>query len=453
MTTTGQSTQISTDQIWAAYYHNLIQTVAGSLDPETQAVSLARRAVVADLGNADPAIAANYVFETGNALPAWNPEAVAPEGLLASYAAFLDNIDLGRDIDPDLRSRLNSARINYNIASKNFAAVRAQAVAAWIHSRQIEPAIGFTAFVKGNFPLYTLAGQFLQGADSEFEALMFEAYGAGYSEIAEARSKCGIAAGAAAMDRPTPYNMPVKRCISSLAASSNVFHEAVPPPPDEPVPTYAPSFTLDGFAPAYAEWQSNSAHGIVAATITVTGDSWAAPKSDYPWPPAGGKFLGDFFKVGAPGSVSGVSQIVNTRSPYFSISVSFAGLNTFGITPGGWYDARIVETYKNKQLPTTAPRLIGEGGSLSLLPTALIIGFEPSIVMTMERSDYERFKGRCREQSDAPVKIGQFRVSGSPDAARGDRADIHYDDYRAAITIRPVKSTLPLLLGVVNTKL
>lgn len=450
MTTTGQSTQISTDQIWAAYYHNLIKTVAGSLDPATQAVSLVGRAVIADLGNTDPAIAANYVFETGNMLPAWNPETASPEGLRSSYAAFLDNIDLGGDIDPDLRSRLNSARINYNIANKNFAAVRGQAVAAWIRSRQIEPAIGFTDYVKGNFPLYTLAGQFLKGADSEFEALMFEAYGPGYSEIAEARSKCGIAAGAAAIDRPTPYNMPVKRCISSMAASGNVFHDAVPSPPDEPLPTYAPSFRLDGFAPAYAEWRSNSAQAVVAATITVTGDSWAAERSDYPWPPVGGKFLGDFFKIGTAGS-SGASQTVNTRSPYFSIAVSFAGLNTFGITPGEWYDARIVETYKNRQLPTTAPRLIGEGGSLSLLPTALIIGFEPSIVMTMERSNYERFKGRCREQSDASVKIGQFRIGGASDPADG--ADIHYDDYRSAITIRPLNSAMPLLLGVVSTKL
>jgi len=118
MTTTGQSTQISTDPVWAAYYHNLIKTVAGSLDPATQAVSLAARAMVTDLGNSDPAIAANYIFETANMRPAWSPESAPPEGLLSSYAAFLDNIDLGGDIDPVLRSRLNSARINYNIANK-----------------------------------------------------------------------------------------------------------------------------------------------------------------------------------------------------------------------------------------------------------------------------------------------------------------------------------------------
>lgn len=448
MTTTGQSTQISTDQVWAEYYHKLIETVAGSLDPATQAVSLAGRALATDLGNSDPAIAANYVFEAGNMLPAWNPDTAPPEGLLCSYAAFLDNIDLGGIVDPDLHSRLHSARTNYNIANKNFAAVRAQAVAAWIQHRQVEPGIEFTAFAKKNFPLFTLAGQFLRGADSEFEALMFEAYGTGYSVIADARNKCGVTAGAAATEIPTLYNMPVKRCVSSLAASGGVLPDAVPSSPVAPVPTFAPAYRLDGFAPAYAEWQSNSARGIVAEKITVTGGLRTAKGSNYPWPPSGGKFLGDFFKVGADESI----RPLNTASRDFSISVSFAGLNTFNISPGGWYDAHIVETYKNRLLPT-APRLIGEGGSMSLLPTALIIGFAPSIVIKLESSDYNRFKARCQVRSANSLKIGPFRIGGALDADRSDRTGIAYDDAKSIITIHPVKRNLPLLLGVVSTKL
>jgi hypothetical protein len=450
MTTTGQSTQISTDQVWVAYYHKLIETVAGSLDPERQAVTLAGKALVADFGNDDPAVAANYIFEAGNMLPAWSADTAPPEGLLCSYAAFLDNIDLGGIVDPDLHSRLHSARTNYNIANKNLAVVRSQAVAAWIQHRQIEPEIGFTAFVKGNFPLYTLAGQFLRGADSEFEALMFEAYGTGYSAIADARNKCGITAGAAATDVPTLYNMPVKRSLSSLATSGGVLPNTSPPPPTAQVTTYAPGYRLDGFSAAYSRWQSNKARGIVAETITVTGGSPTGQWSNCPWPPAGGKFLGDFFKVGTDGALPGRVQPVNTRCPDFSISVSFAGLDTFGITPGGWYDGRIVEKYKNRLLPT-APRLIGKGGSLSLLPTALIIGFVPSIVMKLENSDYNAFKGRCQARVANSLKIGPFRVGDT--LAPRDRTGISFDDERSTITIRPSEAALPLLLGVVSTKL
>ena len=95
MTTTGQSTRILADRAWAAYHRSLIQTVASSIDPATQAVTLAETAETADFGNTDPAIAASYVFETGNTLLTWDPRTTPPEGLLYSYAAFLDNIDLG----------------------------------------------------------------------------------------------------------------------------------------------------------------------------------------------------------------------------------------------------------------------------------------------------------------------------------------------------------------------
>lgn len=443
MTTTGQIKQISNDHVWENYYQNLIKTVAGSLDPAKQAVTLAGSALVTDLGNSDPAIAANYVFETANLMPAAGAESAPPDGLLCAYAAFLDNIDLGEVADTDLRYRLNSARINYNIANKNFATVRAQAVAAWIRCRQIDPNIGFNVFVKGNFPLYTLAWQFLRGADSEFEALMFEAYGIGYSDIADARNKCGISAGAGAMDRPTPYNMAVKRCVDSF--EGNLLTEAPLPPPCDPVPTFTPTFRIDGFSPAYSEWRSNSSSRVVAETVIVSG-AQNARRSEYPWPPAGGKPFGDFFKVGTGESASVDLWPVNARSPHFSVTVNFSGLNTFSVTPGQWFDHGLVDAYKNRLLPT-APRLFGEGGSMALLPTAVIVGFEPMVVLTLDSSDYRMFKDRCSARANASLKIGPFGFDGV------GKTGIEFDDERSVITVRASEKPLPLLLGVVSTKL
>lgn len=450
MTTTGQSTRISADRVWAAYYQSLIQTVAGSVDPATQVVSLAERACATDLGNPDPAIAANYIFETGNALPAWNPESAPPEGLLCSYAAFLDNIDLGEIADTGLRSRLDAARANYHTANKNFAAVRSHAVSAWIESRQIEPPIDFSAFVKCHFPLYTLAGQALRGADSDFEALMFQAYGPEYSAIADARSKCGISSGAAATDMPTPYNMAVKKCASSIAPVNYLPGASPHPAHDRPFPTYAPAFRLDGFAAAYAEWQSNSSNGLTIETITIAGNTLANQWADQPWPPAGGKFRGDFFKIDVSDSISGIPQPINTLTSDFSVSIGFAGLDTFSISPGEWYDGRIVQAYKNRLLPT-APPLFGEGGGMALLPTAVIVGFQPSIVITLARSDYARIKNRT--YSAASINIGPFTIGNGFDRILADKTALGFDDLSSTITIRQSKKPLPLLLGVVSTKL
>ena len=409
MTIGAQTTQISADHVWGAYYQDLIRTVAGCLDAEKQVVTLAEKAMPIDLGSADPEIAANYAFEAGNVLPAWNPETAAPDGLLCAYSAFLDNIDLGNVSDPDLRHRIHSARLNYQIANKNFATVRSQAVVAWIQHKLTEPGISFAAFAKRHFPLFTLAGQFLRGADSEFEAIMFEAYGAGYSDIADARLKCGIISGAAAVDTQTPFNMAVKRCISSQAASGDLLPEVFQATsPAAPLSTFVPIFKVDGFAPAYAEWQANSVHGVVAETITIAGGPLVSP-SACPWPPAGGKQLGDFLKMTVVGAdTSDPQPAINTWSHDFSVTVLFTGLDTFSVTPGEWYDPRMVKTYKDRLLPT-APRLFGEGGPMALLPTAVIIGFEPSIVISLENSDYQRFKRRCQAHLTTSVDIGHFQ--------------------------------------------
>jgi hypothetical protein len=448
MTMTGQSTRILADRVWAAYYRSLIQTVANSIDPETQAVTLVEKAETADFGNADPAIAASYVFETGNTLLAWDPRTTPPEGLLYSYAAFLDNIDLGEVGDAGLRSQLDAAKGKYRVANKNFADVRSQAIAAWIESRQTEPSIDFASFVKGHFPLFTLAALALRAADIEFEALMFQAYGTKYSAIADARNKCGITTGAAAMDRPTPYNMAVKRCAQSMVPVGNSSREEIIPIcSTRPVPTFAPVYRLEGFAEAYAEWRENSDAGLAAETLRLTGNS-NNDLHDYPWPPSGGKTPGDFFKMGERDSIPGPR--INTRSAYFSVTIDFAGLDTFSVAPGEWFDRGIVETYRQRT-SHAAPRFFREGGPAGLLPIAVIAGFAPSIDITMDRSDYVSFKARYHALPNSLFTIGPFRIGGTSDPVF-DSTRIGFDDRRSAVTIGPCKKTLPLVLGVVSSK-
>jgi hypothetical protein len=112
----------------------------------------------------------------------------------------------------------------------------------------------------------------------------------------------------------------------------------------------------------------------------------------------------------------------------------------------------LVETYKDRLLPT-APRLFGEGGPMALLPTAVIIGFEPSIVISLENSDYQQFKRRCQTQLTTSVDVGPFRIGSRSRSERSKMSNIHYDDARSTVTIGPMKQTLPMLLGVVSTRL
>jgi hypothetical protein len=151
------------------------------------------------------------------------------------------------------------------------------------------------------------------------------------------------------------------------------------------------------------------------------------------------------------GSGPGDAHPVNTWSHDFSITVLFTGLDTFRITPGEWYDTRLVETYKDRLLPT-APRLFGDGAPRALLPAAVIIGYEPSIVLRLENSDYQRLKRRFQARLTASVDVGPFSIGTGPLSERSQASNVDYDDARSTISLAPAKDTLPVLLGLVSTR-
>jgi len=141
---------------------------------------------------------------------------------------------------------------------------------------------------------------------------------------------------------------------------------------------------------------------------------------------------------------------VNTRSADFSVTIDFAGLDTFSVAPGEWFDRRILETYRQRT-SHAAPRFFCEGGPAGLLPIAVIAGFAPSIAITMDRHDYVSFKARYHALPNSLFTIGPFRIGGTSDPVF-DSTRIGFDDRRSAVTIRPRKKTLPLVLGVVSSK-
>ncbi len=189
-----------------------------------------------------------------------------------------------------------------------------------------------------------------------------------------------------------------------------------------------------------------------AGQIVVTGTSQAADWDAYGWSASDAASFGDFFTITAQGSASSQTQNVNTQSSNFSISVMFTGLAAISIFPGQWYDGGIVETYKD-QLLASAPQFFGEGGSMGLLPTRLILGFEPTITVQLENTDYSSFKNAFQAQATASVGIGPFSIGNASFSTYGDKGDVRFDDDTSSFVVGPVKSTLPLLLGVVSTKL
>jgi hypothetical protein len=458
---------ISTMDVWKEYYAALTSVVAPNFDGSKQAISFAGDTLAIDIANADPLISNWNVFSAGNVLPAWDPCYTPQGGLLSTFATFLDNIDLGGAVNPNLQPQLNIAMAAYNAAQSNFSGptgVHAQAIAGWKQYQAIAPTIDFFTYVQSQFPLYLSAKQDLQAKESAVQQLQIQVYGAGYSVIADARNRVSSTGGAAAIDLQNAYNMAVRTGSVAPAGSGPAVlpGQAPTPPASALVQSFAPAYTLSGFAQIFQEWQAKSAKGQQdVGPITVTGDSGTGDWTQFGWSASAGAdaSFDEFFSLSVTGSAKSVTgsaksdtQTVNTQSSKFSLAVMFTGLQSIPIRPGQWYDGGIVETFKEKLL-ATAPAFFGEDGSMGLLPTNLIVGFEPTITLTLENSDYNSFKSQYQAQATGSLNIGPFSIGSASYSTYSDKSSISYDDASSSITIGPVKSSLPLLLGVISTKL
>jgi hypothetical protein len=443
--------------VWQKFYQSLAELVAGpgAFNSNTQAISFAGNTLLVDLADADPTISNLNIFNCGNVLPAWSPNYTPQGGLLSTYTTFLDNINLGGSNNPNLQSQINNAAAGMNTAQTNFTTVQGQAIAAWQQAQQINPGLTFNTFVQNQYPVYIQAKNALLAATSQWQSLMVQAYGAGYSVIANARNACSSTSGAAAIDMQNNFNMPVKSGSTAPAGSGPALlpGQTPSPPASALIPSFAPAYGLDGFTTIYQQWQTNSTNNVQqGGPITVSGSSQAQSWNNYGWSASLAASFTDFFSFNAGGSASNQTQTVNTKSSQFSMDVMFTGLNTVQINPGQWYDSGIVETYKN-QLLSTAPQFFGQNGSMGLLPTALILGFEPTITLQLENSDYTSFKNTYQASATASVNIGPFSIGNASYSTYGSKGNMSFNDQKSSIVIGPVQSTLPLLLGVISTKL
>ena len=448
---------ISTMDVWQKFYQSLAELVAGpgAFNSSTQAISFAGNTLLVDLANADPTISNMNVFNCGNVLPAWSPSYTPQGGLLSTYTTFLDNINLGGSINPNLQSQINNAAAAMSASQTNFTTVQGQAISAWQQAQQINPGLAFNTFVQNQYPVYIQAKNDLLAKTSAWQSLMVQAYGAGYEVVANARNAVSSTSGAAAIDMQNTFNMPVKSGSTAPAGSGPaVLPGQTPPAPASAlISSFAAAYGLDGFTSIYQQWQANSvANNQTGGPITVSGSSQAQSWDNYGWSASLAASFTDFFTFSAAGSASKQTQQVNTQSSQFAIDVMFTGLNTVQINPGQWYDSGIVETFKSKLL-ASAPQFFGQGGAMGLLPTDLILGFEPTITLTLENSDYSSFKSTYQAQATASLNIGPFSIGNASFSTYGDKGNITFNDQKNTIVIGPVESTLPMLLGVISTKL
>ncbi len=411
-----------------------------------------------DLGNTDPTIVNYYIHGLGDVVPANSPSYSAGGGLLASYAVFLDKINLGAVPNPNLASQLNIATTALNTAQTAFNNVMTQAIQQYTNYKAINspPFVPFSTWVVQSYPSYITANNQLIGAANTVDSLMVQVYGAGYSVLQQARTKVGIN-GAQSLISQNAFNMAVTSgSIAPPGSQPVVIGGTTPPPATALVSSLTPAYSLQAFAAKYAEWQASSVAGQTSAgaSISITSSTATYNLDESGWSAsADASLFGDFFNFTASGSASGQKTSIDTTSSDFSLTVNFTGFGSFPIAPGTWWDSgALVATYHN-QLNPGAPDFFGEDGSMARFATQVVVGFEPTVILQMKSSDYSNVKSSWEAQATASIGIGPFRIGSVSGSANGTKQDIQWDDASASVTIGPVSSSVPVLLGVVSQQL
>ena len=449
-------TTVDTIIPWARWTSALISTLYPNGMGEGTQFSIGSTSTYVDLVDANPDVTNYGVYQIGDAIPAASPNySVLSSGLALTYDLFLDHIDLKGDIDPNLKGLLNGAASDANEAQGAYKAALTEAAKEYnlITKGEKNPP-SLTEWAAMNYPGLKAAKETLQSATAHYDQLLTKAYGAGAEVLLQAKNMAGPNGGA--LDQAsTKYNMVAASGSIAPAGSKKTLPggTSATKEPGNLKTFQAPSYSIDqSLAANYPTWQSNSVNNIVDQTI-----DYSSGKADTSFKEAGwhaeAKTSWSFF-VDVTATASGQQKTINidASASEFSMSVSFAGFGKYAVTPGIWWqNGSMVSNFKD-QLIKDSPDYFAEDGPLARRATAVVLGFVPTVKLKMSAADYSRLKTAWSTSASLSVGIGPFSFSGSGGGG-GGKDVMHFSDADSSVTMGPVKSTMPVLLGVESQEL
>lgn len=396
---------------WMAWSEALVSTLFPVGLGPGQHFAFGQATLMADFANADPQVANAEIFRIADTVPAATPNFVPLASLSDAYGFFLQRVASPAlaEVQANMAAANSAAQTSYNMPAK----VGAQSPAG-----VLMPGSGGTGLaVQSTFlPAYEL--------DTSFRACYQQWQGA--SARGDTRGGGVIAfssrSGAPAT-APAPLHALMLPTVSALAASATLD-------PAESLAAQAPPAFLrvaaTGAAPSSLARMPGSAQALLATPVA------AAAEIDSSRPLA----------LGTDGGASD-----------FSLEVSFTGLGTFMIGPARWFSDTAMRLFAAQLSPADKALFFGAGGVLASRIYQVVVAFEPGIILRFDdRAVFENARDALSGPHGGAVGIGPLSFDAM-DAGAGGSAGPVYGDETQTITIGPVPSTLPILLGVVSTDL
>lgn len=408
---------------WSAWSQALVSTLfPGGLGPG-QHFAFGQTTLMADFANADPQIANAEIFRIGDTVPAAAPNFVPLASLSDAYGFFLQRIGSPAlaTAQANMAAANSAAQTGFNMPAK----VGTQAPAG-----ALPPGTGGAgqALQSTFLPAYEL--------DSGFRTQYQEWQSSSAKGLTRAggvisfSSRIGGPAGSSGFGSPSggpagsaPMHALMLPSVSALAAqpsSDPAVSTLVPTPPS--------FLRVVAAAPAPVALQSTPGAGT------------AQPLASTPSPGLG---TVEHSRPVAPAADGGSSN--------FSLEVSFTGLGTFMIGPARWFSDTAVRLFADQLSPPDKALFFATGGVLARRIYQVVIAFEPTVILSFDdRQVFNNARALMSDPQGDSVSIGPLNFDSKLVSSSGGEGPLYSDDVRT-ITIGPVPSTLPILLGVVST--
>ncbi|GGC03110.1 hypothetical protein [Pseudoduganella buxea] len=399
------------DTAWSEWSQALVSTLfPGGLGPG-QHFAFGQTTLIADFANADPQVANAEIFRIGDAVPAAAPNFVPMASLSDAYGFFLQRIASPAlaTAQANMAAANSAAQSGFNMPAK----VGTQAPAGCLPPGPGKPGPALQATF---LPAYEL--------DAGFRTRYEEWQASSARGDTRAGGVIGFSSrlGGPAATSP-PMQALMLPSVSALAAQAPSAPAGAPQAPTPPA-----FFRVVTAVPA------------PAPLLSMPGASLAQPP---------GSSMGP-----APGAVEHSRPVLLSADggpSTFSLEVSFTGLGTFMIGPARWFSDTAVRLFADQLSPADKTLFFATGGVLARRIYQVVVAFEPTVILSFDdRQVFDNAKALLSDPQGDSVGIGPLNFHANVVSSTGSGGPLYSDDVQT-ITIGPVPSTLPILLGVVST--
>jgi hypothetical protein len=160
--------------------------------------------------------------------------------------------------------------------------------------------------------------------------------------------------------------------------------------------------------------------------------------------------FGGFIGIRVGGNYN--KHTVDSTREGFRMAFSARNIGQFTVTPGKWFSATAVATFKNGPFVPGAvikgpDELWGPKGRFNLMTTTLIVAYQPSVVAALSSVEYHLLKEAYG--GGASISIGPFSFGGS---YQKNVEDVKFDDATNTVTAANL-SDVPEIIAVVCSEL